>query len=551
MAHGAGALAADAEWNTAATPPQSAVVAQTGSAAPTGSAAAEKTETAPVAAPNHFDVHEYRVLGNTTLPNRDIESVLYPLLGDHKTLADVEIARAALEKAYHDHGFGTVFVDIPEQTVDEQIVRLQVTEGRLHEVRASGARYFSERKILASIPAATAGTVPNVPELQKQISAASVLSADRQIVPVLRAGPYPGTVDLALQVNDKLPLHGSLEVNNQNTPNTETLRSTISLSYADLFAERDNLSAQYQFSPQDTRQVKVIAANYAWGSLPNGLRPSVTFVDSNSNVPAFSTLGVLGKGQVYSTRLAFPLTDAPGMPQSITIGADYKHFLQSITVPAAAGSQAGPTVANTPISYSNLSLSYSGLWSSEAILGSFASAANFGPRGAPNNPNAFANKAFKSEPNYFYVRVDGFMSIRLPVDFRVSLRMDGQYAVEPLINNEAFSITGANAVRGYLEAESLTDTGIVGSVELQSPVWRVKTLSLGDVFVFFDEGHGHVINPLPGQASGLTLRSWGAGVNLLPGSALTGALTWAYPLVSGPDTRRDDSRLLFTVRGAF
>jgi hemolysin activation/secretion protein len=116
----------------------------------------------PAASENHFDVHEYRVLGNTVLPNRDIETVLYPLLGDHKTLADVEIARAALEKTYHDRGFGTVFVDIPEQEVSEKIVRLKVTEGRLHEVRISGARYFSERKIpqFAGFATATLGGQP-------------------------------------------------------------------------------------------------------------------------------------------------------------------------------------------------------------------------------------------------------------------------------------------------------------------------------------------------------------------------------------------------------
>ncbi len=75
-------------------------------AAPSGTAAA------PSAAEAHFDVHEYRVLGNTVLSNREIETVLYPLLGDQKTLADVEVARTALEKAFHDRGYQTVFVDI-------------------------------------------------------------------------------------------------------------------------------------------------------------------------------------------------------------------------------------------------------------------------------------------------------------------------------------------------------------------------------------------------------------------------------------------------------
>jgi hemolysin activation/secretion protein len=534
--------------------PASAAVAP--APAPTGTSAAV-TSTAPAPAPAapaaqaHFDIHEYRVLGNTVLPNRDIESVLYPLLGDQKTLADVEVARAALEKTFHDHGYGTVFVDIPEQNVDDKIVRLKVTEGRLNEVHIAGARYFSERKILAAVPAATAGTVPNLPQLQQQLTAVNVQSADRNVVPVLKAGPLPGTVDLALNVDDHSPLHGSLEFDNQNTPQTKALRMTGSLSYADLFDRFDNFSVQYQTSPQEFSQVKVLAANYAFGPLQNGLHPSIYFIDSNSNVPAVSTLGVLGKGQIVGTRFGFPLTDAPGMPQSLTFGVDYKHFLQSIAIAPAAGSTAGTELANTPITYTNISMGYSGFWSSDLMQGSFATTANFGPRGAPNNPDTFANKNYKAQPNYFYLKIDGSMVIHLPVGFQLTLRADGQFAVEPLITNEDFSITGANAVRGYLEAESLSDSGLVGSVQLQTPTWHVKALPVGALFVFVDEGHERVIDPLPGQLGASTLRSFGAGVNLLPGKWITGSLTWADPRVDGPDTRRGDSRLLFILRGTF
>jgi hemolysin activation/secretion protein len=127
-----------------------ALIALDGSAkaaTPAAPASATAEQPAPVA---YFNVHEYRVLGNSVLSNREIETVLYPLLGDHKTLTDAEVARAALEKKYHDRGFATVFVDIPEQDVSDQIVRLKATEGRLHEVHISGARYFSERKIIES-----------------------------------------------------------------------------------------------------------------------------------------------------------------------------------------------------------------------------------------------------------------------------------------------------------------------------------------------------------------------------------------------------------------
>jgi hemolysin activation/secretion protein len=518
-----------------------ALDATVGAAEPAASAV---TTAAPAAQEAHFDIHEYRVLGNTVLSNREIETVLYPLLGDHKTLSDVEVARAALEKAFHDRGFGTVFVDIPEQEVSEKIVRLKVTEGRLNGVRIAGARYFSEQKILAAIPEATAGTVPNLPVLQQQLSAVNLQTTDRAVVPILKAGPVPGTVDLGLKVDDHLPLHGSLELDNQNTPGTKQLRASVSLSYSNLFEHFDSLSAQYQVAPQDVSQVSVVAVNYAWGALPSGLHPSVYFINSDSNVPTVGTIGVLGKGQIYGTRFSFPLSDVLTSPQSLTLGADYKHFRETIGL-------AGSPAVVTPISYVNLSLAYAGSWSSRWLQGSLGTAANFGPRGAPNDSAAFANKRFKGEPNYFYVKIDSSLLATLPAGFQLILRANGQFAAEPLITNEDYSISGADGVRGYLEAEVLADSGIKGSVQFQSPVALWHKVSWGDVFVFYDGAQAVVIDPLPSEPRSTTLRSWGAGLNLLPGKWITGSLTWADPLVDGPNTRRGASRILFIVRGGF
>ena len=493
---------------------------------------------------NHFDVHEYRVLGNTVLSNRDIETVLYPLLGDHKTIADVEVARAALEKTYHDRGFGTVFVDIPEQDIADQIVRLKVTEGRLNEVRISGARYYSERKILAAVPAATPGTVPNLPALQQQLASVGVKTADRAVVPILKAGPVPGTVDLSLKVDDHLPVHGSVEFDNQYTPSTKPLRATVSLSYNNLFQDFDSLSAQYQVAPQEQSQVNVVAFNYAWGNGPGGLHPSVYFINSNSDVPTVGTIGVLGKGQIAGGRLAYFTDNSPTSPQSITLGIDYKHFRQTINLASTAG-------VDTPITYSNFSVAYAGSWSSDRVSGSLGSAANFGIRGTPNDPSTFANKRYQGQPNYFYVKLDGTIVAHLPAGFQLILRGDGQFAVEPLITNEDFSISGADGVRGYLEAEVLADKGIKGSVQFQSPMVRVGKLALGDVFVFYDAGQADIIDALPGEPVSTSLRSWGGGIDLLPSYWLNGVLTWADPLRTGPNTRRGDSRILFMVRGSF
>jgi hemolysin activation/secretion protein len=448
-----------------------------------------------------FSVHEYRVLGNTVLDSRTIEGVLYPLLGENKTLDDVQAARTALEEAYHSHGFGTVFVDIPPQSVDEGIVRLRVTEGRLRQTSISGARYFSERQILADMPAAAAGTVPNLPQLQQQLAAVNAQTTDRSVVPVLKAGPTPGTVDLALKVADELPLHGSIELNNQFAADTKPLRAIVGLSYSNLFGELDNLAAQYQVAPQDASEVTVYALSYTFRPLANGLRASAYFIESDSDIAAIGTIGVLGKGKIGGTKFSFPLESAAGSTQSLTLGVDYKDFSQVVNL-------SGGTPLDTPVSYTIVSAAYLGTWTGSVTQVLFSASANFGPRGLPNDISDFANARFKGNPNFFYLRFDGSYNLKLPLSFRLLLRAAGQLAAEPLVNNEDYSIAGADGVRGYVEAEELGDRAIKSTFQLYSPPLIVRKFNIGSGFAFFDAARADIIDSLPEQAGHVELRSW-------------------------------------------
>jgi hypothetical protein len=88
-------------------------------------------------------------------------------------------------------------------------------------------------------------------------------------------------------------------------------------------------------------------------------------------------------------------------------------------------------------------------------------------------------------------------------------------------------------------------------VQLTSPNLSWHKFLLGDAFAFFDNAHAHYLAPLAGQPTDTDLRSAGAGLDLLPGRAVTGTLTWAYTLLPGPITRTHDSLVLFDIKGSF
>jgi hemolysin activation/secretion protein len=508
-----------------------------------------------VAAPqqdSRFDVWEYRVLGNSVLAPREIEATVYGHLGPQKTLADVETVREALEGLYRDRGYGTVFVDIPEQDVVDGLVRLRVTEGRLDEVRVTGPRYFSAGQIRSALPSLATGAVVNLEQLQDELTWVNRQSADRQVTPVLKAGGAPGTVQVDLRVKDSPPFHASIEVNDRYTADTSRTRAGVNLSYDNLFQKFHRLSLQYQTAPEEPEESRVIAATYV-APLDSGDMLAAYVVDTSSDFATLSGLGglaILGTGRIYGVRYINLLPATERRSSSLTFGADYKDFEDSIAQPD------GLTDV-TPMRYVNWSAVYAATLRGETTLTSQALGVNIGIRGAGNGSEEFEYKRYKAKPNYFYLRGEASHDRPFVRDSRLFLRLVGQLTLEPLISNEQFSIGGVESVRGYLEAEQLGDNGLFANVEVRSPplskLWP-EHLGASYAFGFVDAGVVGILEPLPVdgvKTSHYSLSSAGIGLRVNGLSGLQAALEWAYPFEATDTVDSGDARLHFQVLYGF
>lgn len=495
-----------------------------------------------------FDINEFRVLGNTVLPAIKIEAAVYPFLGPKKTLHTVEQARDALIEVYKQGGFGTVLVDIPEQTVDEGIVRLKVTEGRIQKVRVTGARYYSNRQILAELPSLKPGSVPQLPELQKELTQLANEARDREITPVLKGGTEPGTVAVDLLVKDTLPLHWSLEADNRYTADSAHTRVTGNLSYDNLFQRNDSLSFQYQTAPSATSEVKLGVLTYSGHTWSPTWTWSVYGIRSDSNIAAIGTLAVIGNGTIIGGRLNHILDfGGAGSSHTFTLGFDYKDFGQTVQLP-------GNVSSPTPIHYLMWSAQYAFNHAGEKFQSASSIAVNFAIRSVADNDPQFDYKRFDATSAFSYLHGGTNLSWRLWHGITVATKLSGQYSEQPLINNEQFTLGGADTVRGYLEAEELVDAGLAGSLELRSPSWKLGPLETV-IYSFYDRGIGMMQEPLPSQITTGTVRfdlySWGGGFRLSGLHGFSGTFEWADPLVDGPRTIRGHGRALFSVQYGF
>jgi hemolysin activation/secretion protein len=506
---------------------------------------------APAAAP--FDVLEFRVLGNSALPAITIERTVYPFLGENKTIADVGSARQALERAYRDAGYGTVYVDIPEQDVNEGVVRLRATEGRIDRVRVTGARYFSNGAIREKVPALASGAVPNLPAVQEELQALNARTPDRNVTPILKAGRTPGSVDVELKVVDELPLHGSVQMDDRYTADTSRLRASVTLSYDNLFQRQQSLSLQYQTSPQDTSDVSALVGTYIYK--PESM-PSTTFaayaVDSDTDIATLNptgqgSLSVLGNGRIYGLRAIHSLEPGVSYYHNVTFGLDYKDFLENL-------SGEGGDAITTPISYLLPSVTYGGTKRTDNTMTNFSVGANFALRGVASDSENFANKRFKGRANAFYVRASAQHLRQLPWTMQFFTRLGGQFTQDPLVSNEQFNIGGVDTVRGYLEASELGDYGASGTVELRTDALaRAFKMSPGAtyLFAFYDAGIVAILDPLKDQKSTANLASWGFGWRINSWHGLDLALDWARAIDDAGTVEAGDSRLHFLVKYGF
>jgi hemolysin activation/secretion protein len=506
--------------------------------------AAENGETAV------FQIKAFDLEGNTIFPANKLQETLKPFTGSRKTAADVEKARDALEKLHHDAGYPAVVVNIPEQTVEGGVIRLQVIESRIGRVKVSGNRYFTTEKIMRDLPSFQPGEMLYVPRVQQEIGRLN-RNEDFKVDPVMAPGKEPGTVDVELKVADRLPLHGSLELNNRASHDTTDLRLNTMLRYDNLWQREHSISLQYQTSPEKLDEVQVVAGSYVLRAPWHEDHTVALYgIWSDSNTATGEGFSVVGKGLIFGTRYVIPLPPYKLYGHSLTLGVDYKDFQESLGFATANESS-----VDTPVTYMPFSASYSASLQDEWGITQFSGGLNLSFRGLVSDQREFEAKRYQGKPNYLYVTAGAQRTQKLPWETGLFVKVDGQVADQPLIDNEQYSAGGVDSVRGYKESEALGDHALHATVEFSLPD-PLKKFGIGkrlqmSPYLFYDVARLMLKDPLPGQDENITLQGVGAGVRGSLLKYLEYQFDWAMALSKTDLTQRNDQQVYFKLKFVF
>jgi hemolysin activation/secretion protein len=498
--------------------------------------------------PERFTLTEIRVEGNTVLPALAIEQAIYPHLGPARGEADVMAARDALARVYEAEGYLSVVVQpVSFQLARNEIVQFtfRVTEGAVERLRVKGAQYNLPSQIRAASPAVAPGAVPHFPSLQTELAQLQ-RRADMSVTPILRPGRDPGKMEVELQVEDALALHGSLELSNRQSADTSARRLEAALRYDNLWQRQHSIGLRFINSPLDPEQVSVYSLVYSLPVGDAGRRLTLLAVQSDSDVVTAQDFGSQGRGSTVGLRFSVPLPARnSGLFHTLTAGVDYKHLKESSGL-------AGADTSDKPVIYTPFSLQYNALLPGETQRWTFGAGMVFGLRGLTDNQiscdgiatvDQFACRRAGAERNFSVGRFELALNQRFG-KWQFEGGLETQFASGPLISSEQFSIGGRDSVRGYLESEVLGDDGARLGLQLSTPVltpseWPVAVHALA----FYDTGWVHTQEALPGQLGNTVLASTGLGLRAQASAHVQARLDFAQALREGSHTRKGAKRL--------
>jgi hemolysin activation/secretion protein len=470
-----------------------------------------------------------------------VDAAVYNRLGKGRTPEDVEGARVALEKAYHDKGFQAVSVTVPPQSVASGVIVIQVSEVTVGRLAVKGSRFFDIDKIKKMAPSLAEGTVPNFNDIQKDIMGLNQ-QADCQITPSLTAGKAPGTVDVELTVKDKFPLHGSVELNNRYSANTTPLRLDAAARYDNLWQLGHTIGGAFQIAPQRISDALIYSGYYIVRS------PSIDWLSfmlsatrQNSEVSTLGGASSLGNGEIYGGKFLVNLPSKKGFYHSMSLGLDYKDFAQDLIV--------ADQVVSSPLTYWPVSLNYNASSIGKHYQTEFNAGLTFAFRGTgADEAIDFDNRRYNASANFFYLRSGIEHTQKLPWDFELVGGLQGQATADPLVDTEQFSLGGVSTVRGYLESSVVGDNAVCGSLELRSPS-LIGWLPDGNewrLFAFLDAGYSRINDPLPEQVDHFTLWSVGVGTSIRLIEHVNGEFLVGIPQVT--QSPSEAGQPLFTFR---
>ena len=413
-----------------------------------------------------------------------IEAELSSFLAKPLTLRLLDDAVRQITAFYRENDRPVVDAYLPEQDISGGVVQIVVIEGKVGEIRVSGAEHSKEEYLLSQMK-----LKPGDPIRQSAVEKDVKWLNDhplRRVDAVFEPGEEQGTTNIVLKTSDAKPVRLSSGIDNTGLELTGENQFNAGITWGRLLGTEQLLA--YQFSAD--LEFENLDAHSGFYRVPLPWRHRLEFlgayVVSDVDVPIDGEIISLGgESLLLGGEYIIPVLDAPfGFERfEFSLGSEYKSTNSDVEFGGASVFDETAAVwqfslgweGERPDKWGATGLGATVYWSPGDLVGN-------------NDEESFNSQRGGASSDYFYTELTLERLLHLPRDFRLAWSATGQWSNSRLISTEQILAGGYRTVRGFDENLVRGDVGVLTTLELLLPSMKVlkrKDDSL-QATVFFD-----------------------------------------------------------------
>jgi hemolysin activation/secretion protein len=473
-------------------------------------------------------VNSIEVSPSEILTREEINGVIGQYVGRNVFMSDIQAAIEGLNNLYAEKGYVTARAYLPEQTVSNGNIKIELIESKIGNVSVINNKYTTDGYILKRIPEKS-GQLFDIVSLEQDVLDFNRYHDGVNLAANLSAGTEPGTTDIELTAQETFPFHLIGMMDNAGRRSTGQLRGGPALVADSLFHHRDQMSLGAYFSKGATSPFfdYNIPVNKKDGRI--GFSYSSTFAKIKNSPYEFLNNRLKSYSYIYSLYYDQPIVRKRGFEFRTLASLNYKRARTWSNFgyePLDNAFTDVDQVTSVDLGFNIRKDTKRGIWYF-------------------NQNAAMAFPIFDSESSYF--KYSGGLLRLHDFSHGVIGQLRGSYQVIPNSKHipylDQFQTGGLATVRGYSEGVLMGKSGYFFSGELMFPLLpRTIAGKNGETHNFigqylkgaiFADTAG--VFPYVGEDAyngSYFLTSVGMGVRVqLPGD-LSARLYWGYPLIN-------------------
>jgi hemolysin activation/secretion protein len=485
-------------------------------------------------------VKHFEVIGSSVFSDQELENITKPYINTPISIVELFQVRTKITELYLERGYITSGAYLPEQDLQTGIVKIQIVEGGLDEIKVTGLNRLNAGYIQSRIAIATAKPL-NRTRLLEALQLLQINPLIESISANLSPSLQAGLNDLEIKVTEAPTFSTPITFDNSRTPSVGSERRQVQLVEVNLTGLGDRLSLSYG----NTNGSNAFDASYTIPFNPYNGTIGFSFGTSASNVieTPFNILDIASNSRNYELTIRQPIFQ--NIAQDLALGLILSH--RQSTASLLGGAIAFPSLGadadgQTKVTALRFFQEYVQRSAEEVFAVRSQLSLGINALGATINAISPDSQFLAWRGQTQYVRL-------LAPETLLFLRADLQLSDRPLLPQEQISLGGQDNLRGYRQDVLLSDNGILLSAEVRIPVLRMPEISgLLQVVPFCDFGtvwnHQASTNPDPSA-----LASLGMGLRLQLSDRLTVRLDFGVPLsrISAEKKTLQENGIYFSI----